>query len=154
VIAGPEEWLATDARMVGHRAALAAAGTLLLPERIRYVHPTIEDGRRAAGSLLDGPNRPTAIVCFNDKVAVGTYHAARERGLTVPTDLSVTGFDDIDLSGAIDPPLTTVRQPLQEMGRIAVTQLMRVLNGHRPEALHLELATQLIIRGSTTQPPT
>ncbi|WP_460650520.1 LacI family DNA-binding transcriptional regulator [Kribbella endophytica] len=153
VIAGPEEWLATDARMVGHRAALAAAQTLLPPDRIRYVHPTIEDGREAAGELLDQHPRPTAVVCFNDKVAVGTYHAARERGLAVPGDLSVTGFDDIDLSGAIDPPLTTVRQPLQEMGRIAVTQLMRVLDGHRPEALHLELATQLIIRGSTAEPP-
>jgi len=154
VIAGPEEWLATDARMVGHRAALSAAGTLLPPNRIRYVHPTIEDGRQAAGELLDQHPRPTAIVCFNDKVAVGTYHAARERNLSVPGDLSVTGFDDIDLSAALDPPLTTVRQPLQEMGRIAVTQLMRVLDGHHPEALHLELATQLVVRGSTTQPPT
>ncbi|MEV8373078.1 LacI family DNA-binding transcriptional regulator [Kribbella sp. NPDC056861] len=152
-IAGPEEWLASNARMLGHRAALSAAGTLLPPDRIRYVHPTIEDGRRAAGELLDRHPRPTAVVCFNDKIAVGTYHAARERGLTVPDDLSVTGFDDIDLSAAIDPPLTTVRQPLQEMGRIAVTQLMRVLDGHRPEAVHLELATQLVVRGSTTQPP-
>ncbi|MEV6285630.1 LacI family DNA-binding transcriptional regulator [Kribbella sp. NPDC051770] len=149
VIAGPEEWLATDARMVGHRAALAAAGTLLPPTRIRYVHPTIEDGREAADQLLDLHPRPTAVVCFNDKVAVGTYHAARARGLTVPGDLSITGFDDIDLSAAIDPPLTTVRQPLQEMGRIAVTQLMRFLDGHQPEALHLELATQLVVRGST-----
>ncbi|GAA0583790.1 LacI family DNA-binding transcriptional regulator [Kribbella sandramycini] len=152
VIAGPEEWLATDARMVGHRAALAAAGSLLPPERIRYTHPTIDDGREAAAELLDAATLPTAIVCFNDKVAVGTYHAARARGLAIPADLSITGFDDIDLSAALDPPLTTVRQPLQEMGRIAVTQLMRFLDGHRPEALHLELATQLVIRASTAPP--
>lgn len=82
----------------------------------------------AKAELLDLEPRPTAIVCFNDKVA---------------------GFDDIDLSEATDPPLTTVRQPLQEMGRIAVTQLMRVLDGHQPEALHIELATSLVIRSST-----
>jgi LacI family transcriptional regulator len=99
--------------------------------------------------MLDLSPRPTAIVCFNDKVAVGTMQAARERGLRVPQDLSITGFDDIDLSQATDPPLTTVRQPLQEMGRIAVTQLMRVLDGHRPEALHIELATTLVVRDST-----
>lgn len=80
---------------------------------------------------------------------MGTLQAARARGLRVPEDLSVAGFDDIDLAEATDPPLTTVRQPLQEMGRIAVTQLMRVLDGHEPEALHLELATTLVVRGST-----
>jgi LacI family transcriptional regulator len=82
-------------------------------------------------------------------VAVGTLQAARERGLRVPEDLSIAGFDDIDLSQATDPPLTTVRQPLREMGRIAVTHLMRVLDGHRPEALHIELATTLVVRDST-----
>lgn len=149
VIAGPEEWLAGDARLAGHRAALAKAGVLLTPDRLRYVEPTTAQGRRAAEELLDLDPRPTAIVCFNDKVAVGTLQAARARGLRVPEDLSVAGFDDIDLAEATDPPLTTVRQPLQEMGRIAVTQLMRVLDGHEPEALHLELATTLVTRGST-----
>lgn len=149
VIAGPEEWLAGDARLAGHRAALAKAGVLLTPDRLRHVEPTTAHGRRAAAELLDLSPRPTAIVCFNDKVAVGTLQAARERGLRVPEDLSVAGFDDIDLAEATDPRLTTVRQPLQEMGSIAVTQLMRVLDGHRPEALHIELATTLVIREST-----
>jgi LacI family transcriptional regulator len=149
VIAGPEEWLAGDARLAGHRAALAKAGVLLTPERLRHVEPTVAHGARAAAELLDLEPRPTAIVCFNDKVAVGTLRAARERGLRVPEDLSVAGFDDIDLAEATNPALTTVRQPLQEMGRIAVTQLMRVLDGHQPEALHLELATTLVVRDST-----
>ncbi|MCX2951161.1 LacI family DNA-binding transcriptional regulator [Lentzea sp. NEAU-D7] len=149
VIAGPEEWLAGDARLAGHRAALAKAGVLLTPERLRHVEATTAHGKRAAAELLDLDPRPTAIVCFNDKVAVGTLQAARERGLRVPQDLSVAGFDDIDLAEATSPRLTTVRQPLQEMGRIAVTQLMRVLDGHRPEALHLELATTLVLREST-----
>ncbi|MFI6096265.1 LacI family DNA-binding transcriptional regulator [Lentzea sp. NPDC051213] len=149
VIAGPEEWLAGDARLAGHRTALAQAGVLLTPDRVRHVEPTTAAGKRAAAELLDLVPRPTAIVCFNDKVAVGTMQAARDRGLRVPDDLSVAGFDDIELSEATDPPLTTVRQPLQEMGRIAVAQLMRVLDGHEPEALHIELATTLVIRGST-----
>lgn len=149
VIAGPEEWLAGDARLAGHRAALAKAGVLLTPDRLRHVEPTTAHGRRAAAELLDLTPRPTAIVCFNDKVAVGTLQAARERGLRVPEDLSVAGFDDIDLAEATDPRLTTVRQPLQEMGSIAVAQLMRVLDGHRPEALHIELATTLVVRDST-----
>jgi LacI family transcriptional regulator len=149
VIAGPEVWLASDARLAGHRAALAKAGILLAPDRLRHIEPTTVAGRAAAADLLDSGDRPTAIVCFNDKVAVGTLQAARERGLSVPDDLSIAGFDDIDLSQATDPPLTTVRQPLQEMGRIAVTHLMRVLEGHQPEALHIELATTLVIRDST-----
>lgn len=149
VIAGPEEWLAGDARLSGHRAALAEAGVLLTPDRLRHVEPTVAHGARAAAELLDLEPRPTAIVCFNDKVAVGTLQAARDRGLRVPDDLSVAGFDDIDLAEATTPRLTTVRQPLQEMGRIAVTQLMRVLDGHRPEALHIELATTLVVRDST-----
>jgi LacI family transcriptional regulator len=153
VIAGPEEWLAGDARLAGHRAALAQAGILLAGDRLRHVEPTTAAGRRAAAELLDRSPRPTAIVCFNDKVAVGTLQAARGRGLRVPEDLSIAGFDDIDLSQATDPALTTVRQPLREMGRIAVSQLMRVLDGHKPEALHIELATTLVIRDSTAHVP-
>ncbi|GAA1303918.1 LacI family DNA-binding transcriptional regulator [Saccharothrix xinjiangensis] len=153
VIAGPEEWLAGDARTAGHHAALARVGVLPAADRVHHVEPTAAEGLRAAGELLDLPDRPTAIACFNDKLAVGALHAAFDRGLRVPEDLSVAGFDDIDLSRATRPALTTVRQPLREMGRLAVTQLMRVLDGHRPEALHLELSTTLVVRGSTGPAP-
>jgi LacI family transcriptional regulator len=71
----------------------------------------------------------------------------------VPDDLSVAGFDDIDLAEATSPRLTTVRQPLQEMGRIAVSLLIRLLERHRLDALHVELATELIVRGSTGPMP-
>ena len=117
-----------------HPAGLTRAG-----------EPTTEFGHRAAGELLARPVRPTALVCFNDKTAVGALAAAAERGLRVPGDLSVTGFDDIDLAQATSPALSTVRQPLAEMGRMAV----RLLDGHQVDALHVELATELVVRGST-----
>ncbi|HET9060879.1 MAG TPA: substrate-binding domain-containing protein, partial [Acidimicrobiales bacterium] len=80
-------------------------------------------------------------------------HAAERRGCQVPRDVSVVGFDDIDISRAASPRLTTVRQPLQEIGRMAVTSLMRVIEGQRAEALHVELATELVVRGSTGPAP-
>src|SRR5215472_9390724 len=149
VIAGPHNWLAGEARLAGHVAALASAGVLPDPALTRLGEPTTQLGYRAAGELLDLPERPTALVCFNDKTAVGALAAAAERGLRVPGDLSVTGFDDIDLAQATSPMLTTVRQPLAEMGRMAVSLLVRLLSGHQVDALHVELATELVERGST-----
>ncbi len=150
VLGGPHGWMASDARLAGHAAALADAGVLSPPELLRSAEePTVANGYRVAGELFDLPVRPTALVGFNDKVAVGALQAARERGLRVPDDVSVTGFDDIDLARATRPMLTTVRQPLQEMGRMAVSLLMRLLERHELEALHVELATELIVRGST-----
>jgi LacI family transcriptional regulator len=117
---------------------------------MRFVlEPNTEQGYRAACELLDLPARPSALVAFNDKMAVGALQAAAERGLRVPEDLSIAGFDDIDVSRATRPALTTVRQPLGEMGRMAVTLLMRMLNEHELDALHVELATELVVRGST-----
>ncbi len=149
VIAGPHNWLAGQARLAGHASALADAGVLHPAELTRAGEPTTEFGYRAAGELLARPVRPTALVCFNDKTAVGALAAAAERGLRVPGDLSVTGFDDIDLAQAASPALTTVRQPLAEMGRMAVSLLIRLLDRHQVDALHVELATELIVRGST-----
>lgn len=150
IIGGPPEWLANDARMAGYVAPLADAGVLPTAELVRHVsEPNTENGYRAAGELLDLPQRPTALVAFNDKMAVGALAAAAERGLRVPQDLSIAGFDDIDVSRATSPMLTTVRQPLQEMGRMAVTMLMRLLDRHTLEAVHVSLGTELVIRDST-----
>jgi LacI family transcriptional regulator len=153
VIAGPREWLAGEARLAGHAAALADTGVLPDPLLVRHVEPTAEWGRRAAGELLDLPERPTALAAFNDKAAVGALAAAAERGLRVPGDVSVAGFDDIDLSRSSRPPLTTVRQPLRELGRMAVSLLVRLLDGHDLDALHVELATELVVRESTGPRP-
>src|ERR1700689_4084761 len=119
VITGPPYWHTRDDRVGGHLAALSEAGVLGDPELMRYGEPATKTGVRAGRELLELRPRPSAVVCFNDKVAVGVLEAAAARGLRVPEDLSVAGFDDIDVSRATPPRLTTVRQPLQEMGRTA-----------------------------------
>jgi LacI family transcriptional regulator len=153
VIAGPHNWLAGQARLAGHASALADAGVLPDTTLTRDGEPTTRFGYHAAGELLDLPRPPTALIGFNDKTAVGALAAAAQRGLRVPQDLSITGFDDIDLAQATSPTLTTVRQPLAEMGRMAVSLLIRLLERHRLDALHVELATELIVRGSTGPVP-
>jgi LacI family transcriptional regulator len=153
-IAGPLNWIATDDRLLGYRAALAAAGRLA-PQRLVRVggEPTIAHGRAAARALLDLAEPPTAIVAFNDKIAVGAMEAAAERGRHVPGDLSVVGFDDLELSRVVVPRLTTVRQPLEEMARLGVELLLRLIDGGEIDTLHIELATELIQRDSTAPPP-
>jgi LacI family transcriptional regulator len=149
VITGPPDWHTRDDRVGGHLAALAESGVLGDPELMRSGEPATKTGVWAGQELLELRPRPSAVVCFNDKVAVGVMEIAAARGLRVPEDLSVTGFDDIDVSRACTPRLTTVRQPLQEMGRTAVTMLMRQLDGHAHEALSMELETRLVVREST-----
>ncbi|RKT73301.1 LacI family transcriptional regulator [Saccharothrix variisporea] len=150
VLGGPRDWLASDSRAAGYAAALADVGVLPSPELLRHVdEPTEENGYLAARDVLELRERPTALVAFNDKMAVGALRAARERGLSVPGDVSIAGFDDLDLSRATTPELTTVRQPVREMGRLAVTLLLRLLDRYEVDALHVELATELVVRGST-----
>jgi LacI family transcriptional regulator len=153
VITGPPHWHTRDDRVGGHLAALSEVGLLGDPELMRSGEPATKTGVWAGRELLDLRPRPSAVVCFNDKVAVGVMEVAAARGLRVPEDLSVAGFDDIDVSRASTPRLTTVRQPLQEMGRTAVTMLMRQLDGHAHEALSMELETRLVVRESTGPVP-
>jgi LacI family transcriptional regulator len=149
VLGGPDEWLASDGRRAGHAAALTDVGVFPATELFRADQPTVEHGHRAALSLLDMADPPTAIVGFNDRMAVGALQAAADRGLRVPEDLSIAGFDDIEVSRVTQPALTTVHQPLEEMGRMAVSQVLRLIDGHAIHALHVELAVQLVVRGST-----
>jgi LacI family transcriptional regulator len=151
-ISGPRGWIATEERLRGYQAALAAAGILPEQELLIEANFEIEPGLRAARRLLDLHEPPTAIFAFNDNIAIGVLQAARERGVRVPEDLSVVGFDDVEAAEIVTPPLTTIRQPLAEMGRMAVSLLERLIEGQRIEALHVELRTQLIVRGTTAPP--
>ncbi|WP_432091962.1 LacI family DNA-binding transcriptional regulator [Streptomyces sp. NRRL F-5630] len=152
-IGGPGDWLASRNRLVGHTAALGESRLLPDPALLAAItEPTTHEGHTAARLLLSRDPRPTALVAFNDKTAAGAIRAAREAGLTVPGDLSVTGFDDSELGQSITPALTTVRQPLEEMGRMAVSLLVRLVAGHAVDTLHVELATPLVVRDSTAPP--
>jgi LacI family transcriptional regulator len=151
-ISGPRGWVATEDRRRGYYAALASAG--IMPDLTLEVEsiPEIGPGRAAAEQLLDLPEPPTAIFAFNDNIAIGVIQAARERGVRVPDDLSVVGFDDVEHATVVSPTLTTVRQPLAEMGRTAVSLLNRLLERQRFETLHVQLATRLVVRESTAPP--
>jgi LacI family transcriptional regulator, galactose operon repressor len=151
-IAGARGWYATEERLAGFRAALAGAGILLDPDLVVYSDWRIPRGTEAARELLSLPDPPTAIFGFNDNVAIGALHAARERGLSVPEDLSVVGFDDTEQAVIVTPRLTSVSQPLAELGRMGVSLLIRILEGQRVDALRVELATRLVVRESTAPP--
>jgi LacI family transcriptional regulator len=151
-ITGPPGWVATEERRRGYRAALASAGIPLDPALEVEADFEISEGEEAAASLLDLRNPPTAIFAFNDNIAIGTMRAARERGLRIPDDLSIVGFDDVEHATIVTPKLTTVRQPLAEMGRTAVSLLMRLVERQRIETLRIELATRLVVRESTAPP--
>jgi LacI family transcriptional regulator len=152
-ITGPPGWMATEERLGGYHAALAAAGVPADGSLVVESNFELEGGREAAATLLDRPDRPTAIFAFNDPLAVGAMQAALARGLRIPGDLSVVGFDDTAEAEIVTPQLTTVRQPLAEMGRMAVSLLSRLRLGQRVEALRVELATRLVVRESTARPP-
>jgi LacI family transcriptional regulator len=151
-ITGPRGMIATDERLGGYRAALAAAG--IMPDRRLEVESNwaTDGGAEATAKLLELPEPPTAIFAFNDMLAIGALQAARARGIRVPEDLSVVGFDDTFEASIVTPTLTTVRQPLAEMGRMAVALLVRLLGNQRIEALHVELETKLVVRVSTAPP--
>jgi LacI family transcriptional regulator len=151
-ISGPPGWAATTERIEGYHSALAVAGVLPTSELIAEGNFEAPTGAAAAKVLLDLPDPPTAIFSANDNMAAGVLQVAHERGLKVPGDLSVVGFDDADLAKILSPGLTTVRQPLAELGRTGVNLLTRILEKQRVEALRVELATRLVVRESTGPP--
>ncbi len=153
MIAGRPGWVATEERVNGYQAALAGAGVLPSPELVVAGNFEIEGGYRAARQLLAIADPPTAIFASNDNMGIGALRAAGDLNIVVPDQLSIVGFDDSELSRVVTPALTTVWQPLEEMGRMAISLLTRLLDGQRVETLRIELATRLVLRDSTAPPP-
>ncbi len=153
VIGGPAEMLCSRARISGYSAALAAAGVEPDPALIRQGSFHHRSGYEAALELLALPDPPTAIFAGSDEQAFGVAEAARVTGRRIPEELSVVGFDDLPISRWFSPPLTTVRQPLAEMGRIAAAMLAALIEGREPDGRQVELATELVVRSSTAPPP-
>jgi DNA-binding LacI/PurR family transcriptional regulator len=138
-------------RLSGYRQSLKRAGLPLRPEWVRHGDGKAEEGERMAEQLLRAPDPPTAIFCYNDMTALGALRAAQRLGLRVPADVSLVGFDDLFVASYTTPPLTTVRQPMQEMGRKAMQILLELLAGGKPHS-HLKVQGELIVRGSTASP--
>lgn len=141
-----------DERVAGFRAAAAAAG--IAPDALPVAETSysIARGREAAAGLLEGPGRPTAILCGNDVLAMGAMMAARDLGLSVPRDLSITGFDDIELAEVAVPTLATVHVPHRQMGRRAAESLLAAIrDGAAPAGI--ELPTRLCLRDSLGPAP-
>lgn len=147
VVGGPADTMCSRARLSGFRAAMEEAGAAVREDLIVFGDFERNSGLDRGRELLDRPDRPTAIFACNDLMALGVYEAARLAGLAVPEQLSVIGYDDLSVAEWAGPPLTTIRQPLAEMGRQAA-QLVLDLDDTAP-APRLDLAIDLIIRGST-----
>lgn len=152
VISGPIEYLCSRARLDGYRSALDRAGIRYDPALVREGDFLHEGGFTGGDELLALPDPPTAIFAGCDQQAFGVYEAARQRGLRIPQDLSIIGFDDLRVARWASPPLTTVRQPLAEMGRAAAQMLGDLINGVPLRTSRIELSTALIIRESTAAP--
>lgn len=140
-----------QARLHGYRAAMEEAGADVPDCYARTGDFLYDDGLREGLALLDLPDPPTAVFAASDETALGVIEAARSRGLRVPEDLSVVGFDDTALAKLSAPPLTTIRQPLREMGAVAMRTALRLAAGEELDSHHVELATQLVERRSTAR---
>lgn len=146
---------AASGRLTGYHATLREHG---LPDDPRWVVRATSDstgGREAAAQLLDLPDRPTAIFAFNDQMAIGVYHAAAERGLRIPEDLSVVGFDDLYVIGReMRPGLTTVALPHYAMGEVAAQVLLERIKGTTAPGPSVRLVgCPLVVRGSVGPVP-
>jgi LacI family transcriptional regulator len=151
-ITGSMELGCSQERLDGYRAALCAHGLPDTPELVYEGDFRQTDGYAGASALLDLPVPPGAIFASNDLMAIGAMDAVRSRGLRIPEDVSIVGFDDIPQAAMLRPSLSTVQQPLEEMGRAATRMLLGLIKNPQEAVNRLELPTRLIIRDSTAAP--
>ena len=151
-IRGHEAQRATHERYDGYCAALKEAGLPILPEIIHSGEFSFESGLAAAEHLMSLKTPPTAIFASNDDMAAGVIMAATKRGLSLPSDLSVFGFDDSEIAIRLLPNLTTVRQPLHELGELAASSLIDSMSG-QTSAAPIILSHELIVRDSVARIP-
>lgn len=149
---GPPSSMASRERLQGYLSAMSAAGAPIDPTLILEREFNVPAGLEMGSTFLAVHEPPTAIFAGCDASALGVLEAARQRGLRVPQDLSVVGFDDTYMAVSTAPPLTTVRQPIVDMGRVALRTLLQQARGERADSHHVQLATQLVVRGSTAAP--
>ena len=152
---GPDPDGVVGRRLRGYRAAFAEVGIEIGDDRVLVGPANLDGGAAMTERALDAGHRPTAILAMSDAMAIGAMRSLRDRGLAIPRDVSVIGFDDVDLASHVDPPLTTVRQPMRRKGEEAVELLVEIIGRRGPgEPEHRHLETRLIVRGSAGPAPT
>jgi len=154
-ITGPSEWPSARERLDGYRSALREASAY--DERLVEAATDwgLESGQEALARLLSRAAGFTAVFAHSDLLALGAIRELRARGLSVPDDMSVVGYDDIPVAGFVDPPLTTVRQPMREVGALAAKLLLDHIHGDGPTPVggRIHLPTRMVERGSVSPPP-
>ncbi|APE25934.1 LacI family DNA-binding transcriptional regulator [Streptomyces venezuelae] len=152
LVLGPSDHVPSRRKLEAARAVAQAAGGGLPDECVVRSIFSLEGGQAAATRLLE--RGVTGIVCASDPLALGAIRAARRRGLDVPSQVSVVGFDDSAFMNCTEPPLSTVRQPIEAMGRAAVELLCAQIQGTQTDPGELLFEPELVVRGSTAPPPT
>lgn len=151
-LGGRSELDSAHLREAGYRDTMEQAGVPVDPSLVRESRYAPDRAAEITRDLLELPDRPTAIFAANDVTAIRAMEVAHEYGLSVPEDVSVVGFDDIPEASLSVPMLTTVRQPMQAMGRAAMEMLLDLIKGVERET-HVRMSTELVVRGSTAPPP-
>lgn len=149
VITGNMESPSSQLRLQGFHAAMQENGLRIEARHVVYSEYTLKGGERAARTLLDRKQKPTAIFCFSDEIAIGCLHVLRSQGYEVPGDISLVGFDDVSFARYSAPPLTTIAQPTEEIGTTCATILLDIIDGKEPGSLRNILPHELVIREST-----
>ncbi len=155
-ITGPLDMVASLDRRDGYLAGLRSVGLEAPPEYIQEGDWTEWSGQRAMATLLHLASPPQAVFAASDNMAIGALKTLRAAGLRVPDDIALVGFDDITLASAVDPPLTTVRQPIDRLGYTAASTLIDLLQSNQKQdnrigAQHIVLPTELVVRASCGQ---
>jgi len=147
---GPEDIWSFEGRAIGFREAVARAGATCVDVQDAVRLPTMEAGGQLARRFLEIADRPTAIFAHNDSIAIGATDRLREAGLDCPRDISIVGYNDVPLTDKISPPLTTIRLPGYELGRLAAELVLTRIEGDEGSVNRVILTPELVVRGSTS----
>jgi LacI family transcriptional regulator, repressor for deo operon, udp, cdd, tsx, nupC, and nupG len=151
MLAGLEDRLVTQERLAGFREALAARDLPLDETLVEYGAYSMAGGESAATRLLSRERNVSALFCMSDEIAIGAIRAAHDLGFKLPSDLSISGFDNIEFGKYCTPPLTTVMQPAEKIGEVAMTLMCEMLRGRSTSQIHEMLPTELVVRASVRE---
>ena len=149
VISGLRDNPHTIDRLEGYKLALAQSEIPFEKQLIAEGDFTMQSGLNAVQHFIHMPQRPTALFCMNDEMAIGAIHGLKNNNIRIPDDMSIVGFDNIEFAKFSDPPLTTIAQPAEELGKIAMTMLLRKIEGEELTQSENILPYELVVRKST-----